>query len=275
MAKKSSGKISRPVAFTTLTYLEHPDWDAVFLKCDKLGFPYAYCVHDRDLTGELDKPEEWRPDKIHCQSIIRVPNGMTVSAFAKKVGIEERWVQGLSSYREFCCYINHSDADSLRDPRKVCYPTDKIKGSLADVVISEIENHTGRNMARSKEDDTNILEIIKFIEQWDYLPMSTLVRWACETGYYSTLRRASSIVRDILREHNQAAQHTVAESLLQIKVNLLEERLTKQEKELERAYGDLWERVKNPFNGKMFEDNRYSDSVTEMMRQIEEIENSA
>lgn len=275
MGKQSVGKIPRFVAFTTLTYPENPDWDSVFLLCDALGYPYAYCIHDRDLKGDLDKPEEWKPDKVHCQSIIRVPNAKTVSAFSAKMGIDARWVQGLSSYKEFCCYINHSDADSIRDPRKVCYPTDRIKGSLAQAVVSEIENHTGRNMARSKEDDINILEIIKFIEQWDYLPMSTLVRWACETGYYSTLRRASSIVRDILREHNNAAQHTVAESLLQIKVNLLEERVTKQEKELERAYGDLWDRVKNPFNGNAFDDARFSSSVSEMMRQIDECKNSA
>lgn len=272
MAKKSSGKIPRYVAFTTLTYPENPDWDSVFLRCDTLGYPYAYCIHDRDLKGDLDKPEEWESDKVHCQSIIRVPNGKTVSAFSAKMGIDERWVKGLSSYKDFCRYINHSDEDSLRDPRKVCYSTDRIMGSMASVVVEEIENHVTRNQARSMEDDTNILKILDFIDEWDYLPMSQLVRWACESGYYSTLRRASGIIRDVVYEHNKSAQHTVAESLLQAKVRILEERVTKSEKELERAYGDLWERNKNPWSDKTVEEDKvFTNSISQMQKLISDI----
>lgn len=272
MTKKDSGKIPRFVAFTTLTYPENPDWDSVFLRCDTLGYPYAYCIHDRDLTGELDKPQEWKADKPHCQSIIRVPNGKTVSAFASKMGIDERWVKGLSSYKDYCRYLNHSDEDSLRDPRKVCYPTDRIMGSMADVVIEEIEHHVTRNQARSMEDDTNILKILDFVEEWDYLPMSTLVRWCCEAGLYSTMRRASGIIRDVVYEHNKSAQHTVAESLLMAKVRILEERVTKSEKELERAYGDFWNRNTNPWTGKTIEeDKQFTNSISEMQRLISEI----
>lgn len=271
--KEGKGRIPRFVAFTTLTYPENPDWNAVFLRCDTLGYPYAYCIHDRDLTGELDKPEEWKPDKPHCQSIIRVPNAKTVSAFAKKMGIEERWVKGLSSYQDYCRYINHSDEDSLKDPRKVCYPTDKIQGSMAEDVIKEIENHVTRNQARSKEDDTNILKILDFIEQFDYLPMTVLIRWCCESGYYSTLRRASGLIRDCVFEHNKSAQSTVQESILNIKVKMLEEKMTKQQKVLEAQYANLWERAKNPFTGKLWEDTpEYKESIAKMNYLLSEIE---
>lgn len=271
--KEKKVKIPRFVAFTTLTYPENPDWDKHFLLCDEIGYPYAYCIHDRDLTGELDKPEEWKPDKPHCQSIIRVPNGMTVSAIAKKLHIDERWVQGLSSYRSFCCYLNHSDSDSLHDPRKVCYPTENIVGSLSEVVIKEIEAHVTRNQARSKEDDVNILAILDFIEQFDYLPMSTLVRWACESGYYSTLRRASGIIRDCVNEHNRSAQSTVQETILGLKVKRLEEKITKQQKALEQQYQDLMGRQINPFTGKLWEETEeFKESIAKMDYMLSEIE---
>lgn len=253
---KSSNR--RYVCFTTLTYPENDGWDEVFKRCDYLGLPYAYAIHDRDFKEVREEREgvesfKWVKDKTHCQSIIRVPNAQTVSAFATKMGIDERWVQGLSSWRDYCLYLVHMDYESMKDPKKTSYDESHLYGSYKDEVIRQIRTNHDRNNGNSREDDNNILSIIDYIESFaSYLPMSTLIRWCSECGYYSSLRRAASLVRQCLQEHNNAQQHTVQESYLMSRVKELERAVSKQNEALERAYGDLWDRQINPFTKEIY-----------------------
>ena len=56
------------------------------------------------------------------------------------------------------------------------------------------------------------------------------------------------------------------------KVRILEERVTKSEKELEKAYGTFWDRQTNPWTGKTIEeDKQFTNSISEMQKLISEI----
>ena len=221
MAKKLIRREGSGVSFTTLTYLEDNDWAMPFAVAKYNGFPYAYAIHDKD---------EGKP---HCQSIIRVPNHKTISAFSKKFHVAEQHVQILSSWRDFCLYLIHADFDSMLEGKNK-YPDSIISGSMADDVREIIRNHKEDNTGKSKEDDINILKILDFIEGMDYITTKDVIRWCCLNGLYSNLRRSSGLIQSVIREHNENATARYQETLFNARISQFESRLNRVEK-LERG----------------------------------------
>lgn len=233
-------KVARPVAFSVITYLEDNNWGEHFRKCLHDGYPYAYCIHDRDTK------EDGTPDKPHCQSLIRIPNGKTVSAFAKAFNLKENLCQGLSSYVSYAVYLVHADFDS-QVAGKFRYDSDEVKGSLREEIIRIIDNSRDIRQAKSKEDDSNIITILNYIESCEYLSVSDLVRWCCASGLYSVFRRAGNIVMSCLREHNKVHYKESPEYYLSKQVETLKSLSDSLLHLTEGLYGDMWERQKNPF----------------------------
>ena len=154
-------KNARHVCFSVITYLDDDNWGEHFRKCLHDGYPYAYCIHDKDAKVD------GTPDKPHCQAMIRIPNGKTISAFAKAFNLKENLVQGVSSYVSYAVYLVHADFDSLV-AGKYQYPSENIKGSLREEVMRIIDNAQNIRQASSKEDDSNIISILDYIDSCDY-----------------------------------------------------------------------------------------------------------
>lgn len=215
--KKLTRREGSGVAFTTLTYLEDKDWAMPFAVAKYNGFPYAYAIHDKD------------GGKVHCQSIIRVPNHKTISAFSKKFHVAPEHVQILSSWRDFCLYLIHADFDSMLEGKNL-YPDSIISGSFADEVREVIRNHKEDNQGRSKEDDSQVLKIIEFIESMDYVRTADVVRWCCLNGCYSNLRRSASILNNVIKEHNSNCTQRYQETLFNARIREYENRLERVER---------------------------------------------
>lgn len=211
-------KEGRGVAFTTLTYLEDSDWAMPFTVAKFYGYPYCYAVHDKDSA-----------DKVHCQSIIRVPHPQTISAFAKKFHIAERKVQILSSWRDYCLYLIHADFDS-KIMGKYQYSDEILCGNFKDEVQKVIRYHKEDNFGKSKEDDQSILQIIDFIESCEYISTKEVIRWCCLNGLYSNLRRSAGLIQSVIKEHNNLSAPVIRDTTYNIRMTMLEEKLEELEK---------------------------------------------
>lgn len=197
-------KTKRAVAFTTLTYLddrESVEHIAALLK-DGLA-EVAWAIHDKDTV------EDGSPAKAHRQSVIHLPYGMTLSAFAQKYAIDERKVQVLARGEEvedckgFFRYLIHADKKS-RNSGKYQYPASAIKGPWADYIRTWLTSQKGGSEKQNESDDIQM--ILDYIEASPVLSTAQLIRWAAQSGLYSTVRRAGGFLRDVLKEHNTEYQ---------------------------------------------------------------------
>lgn len=193
----------RAVAFTTLTYLEDREsveHIAALLKDGLLEV--AWAIHDKDTL------DDGTPAKPHRQTVIHLPNGMTISAFAQKYAIDERKVQVLARGEEvedckgYFRYLIHADKTS-RNAGKFQYPASAIKGPWANTIRAWLISQK-KNGFDGKKESEDIQMILDYIEASPILSTAQLIRWAAQSGLYSTVRRAGGFLRDILKEHNAA-----------------------------------------------------------------------
>lgn len=254
----------RPCSFAFEHYPEDGGVEDVVARIESKGYPYVYALHDKDMD------EEGNPKKAHYHIEVRVPGGMSLSAFKKNIGI--RYAEPLKSWEGYAVYLLHADNES-KSKGKYVYQDSILKGTMVEEVRKVINKALGNNQKRKTEDDKGILEILEFIDSMDYLTTACLVRWCCQNNLYSVYRRSGRIVADVLSEHNRNCQFTLQDTLYQMRLEAMEKRLTIAEKELERAYGDFETRVTNPFTGKCISNQEeYSKSIREMMKQLNEIE---
>lgn len=253
----------RPCSFAMEWYLEDAGFEDLLQNLEKRDMPYVYALHDKDVDndGNLKKP--------HYHIMVRVPGGMSLSAFKKNVNI--RYAEPLKSWEAYCVYLIHADSES-KSKGKYQYPVEVLCGNLREEAYKIINRALGGNQKKKTEDDKGILQILEFIESMDYVTTACLVRWCCQNNLYSVYRRAGRIVADLLQEHNRNCQFTLQDTLYQMRLEAMEKRLTVAEKELERAYGDFKERITNPFTGQIIADTDvYSLSIKEMMKNLKEI----
>lgn len=142
-------KSRRYVSFSIITYPEDADYKVHIAKAKFDGYPYAYIIHDKDSK------EDGTPDKIHCHTLMRVPNAMTESAFAYRFNLDERLVEGVSSYKSYAVYLVHGDYDSTL-AGKYQYSPELVQGTLAPEIRQIIKHKREVKQASSKEDDLRI-----------------------------------------------------------------------------------------------------------------------
>ena len=255
---------------TTFFVESYPEWENCFAAkeyAESKGFEWLMIKH----YGEVF--EDGREKKEHYHTLVRTQNDMSLSAFSKNSGVEQRWIHGQNNWRETARYMVHLSDSAIKEGKKV-FDYEELEGPLKGRAISYIKSKVNPGKTQSSDDDKGIIQIMDYIDSFDYLTTAALCRWCCENGLYSTYRRAGRIVADILAEHNRNCQFTLQDTIYQMKLEQMEKRMTKAEKELERAYGDLMERMKNPWTGKYAweEDSEYADSIALMNQQIKEIE---
>ena len=150
----------------------------------------VWATHDRDET------------KPHTIILVRMPYSMTISAFANRFGIKERFIQLCGrdkehkDYKAAMKYLLHRTKSCVAQG-KFQYPASYLKGPWKQHALSVI----------GKEEkvvwhDSDIVIILDYIDKHEYVSSASLVRWACNNGMYGILRRSLSVVRDCLREHN-------------------------------------------------------------------------
>lgn len=256
-------KNDRPCSFAFELYQEDNNLDETLEALSRNEYPFVYALHDKDTF------EDGSPKKAHYHFEVRVPGGQSLSAFKKTIGV--KYAEPLKSWEGYAVYLIHADEKS-KAAGKYSYPVDILQGTMVEDAKRVIAKALGNKQKSKHEDDKGILQIIDFIESVDYISTAALVRWACQEGLYSVYRRSGRIIADILAEHNRSCEFTLKDTYYRMKLDEMERRVSAAEKELERAYGDLYNRVTNPFNGKSVAENEvYEASIRELNRGIEKI----
>lgn len=177
--------------FTIQLYKEWGIEKQIFDIMDKKGWEYAYCLHDKDSD------ENGNHIKDHYYILMVKKNASTITAIAKNLGIESRWVQRVESYIGAAKYVNHSDDDS-KAQGKYQYPLDDIKGPLADKVKEIISKPKAK-----RNSDNDLIRVIDWIENQGIIYTADVVRWSCQEKLMSVVQRTASLVRECIREHNE------------------------------------------------------------------------
>ncbi len=193
---------NRHTNFVTLTYPSDRERVEHLASLVMTGhYNVCWCVHDKDNL------EDGTPDQVHCHTVVHLQNGMSISAFSKNFAIRERMVrkckkgEQLEDLDAALLYIIHADLDS-RLAKKYQYPLSAIKGPMAEYARNRIMELLNKKKCNEVKEADSFLTIQAYIEGSLYVTMSDVSRWAASNGHWAAFRRSSSIVRDIIKEHN-------------------------------------------------------------------------
>lgn len=194
--------MSRHVNYLTLTYVEDRErvehLASMLLKCQQR---VCWIIHDKDTL------KDGTPDKPHCHCVIHLDYAMSVTAFSQNFAIRDRMVRPCKKGDEIedldgaLLYLIHADRKS-RSEGKFQYNPSLIRGPMASYARERIVELFNRSKDSHQKEADSFLEIQCFIESSLHLSMTELSRWAAQNGHWACFRRSSSIIRDILREHN-------------------------------------------------------------------------
>lgn len=197
-----NARSGRHVNFLTLTYVEDRERVEHLAQLLLSGQSHlCWCVHDNDTL------ENGSSDKVHCHAIVHLDNAMTISAFSSRYHIRERMIQPCRKGDEIgdldsaLLYMIHADRKS-RSEHKYQYPLSSIKGPWASYARSRITELFNKSSNSAQKEADSFLTIQAYIEGSLYVTMSDVSRWAASNGHWAAFRRSSSIVRDIIKEHN-------------------------------------------------------------------------
>ena len=171
---------------------------------------FAYILHDKDTwTTEDEKknPEHKAGElkKAHYHVILKYKNAVFASALSKKYNLESHLIDPVNEPDNYLMYLIHYNA-----PDKYQYSVDDVKGPLKARLNDLVES-------REKSEGEKVVEILDFIDSQKYLRIKDLVRWSCENGYYSELRRGASLLTTCVYEHNEEYKHKEENRLYGVK----------------------------------------------------------
>lgn len=171
--------------FCLILYPDCPEQNELIARIvsDEYNFEYAGICHDRDITSEGDTK------KPHWHFVVHLSNACTRSAFAKNLGIEERFVQDCKDYKGALMYLVH-----YKNQDKAQYSADEVQGGLSQKV---------RELTAKPNETMACLIILDLLDSIDgKILWSEFMRMVCAKGLYSTFRRDSRSFRQAVYEHN-------------------------------------------------------------------------
>ena len=151
---------------------------------EKGGYQFTGILHDKDVK------EDSTPVKPHYHCVVVFPRQKDLSALAKELSIEDRWIEPCRNRKQSERYLCHAD-----NPDKYQYPSSDLFGPLADSVRAHLDSGI------TEEDKVKSL-----LALLDTMPMPCTYRRfllaCCDAGLYSTFRRLGNTLRYLLDEHN-------------------------------------------------------------------------
>ena len=167
--------------------LLYPEWDNYNDILTKvLPYPHAYIVHDKDLKETEEKKKK---KKRHTHAYIQFDNARSFQSIAKWLGIEERFVQGISNRNSYLRYLVHLD-----NPEKYQYSWDK-------VTICGLDEEFTKAFSLSAKLSAGY----EFKSMYEYITTSTKVltyqdlsKFAIKEDIITYLRQYYAILKDLL-----------------------------------------------------------------------------
>lgn len=172
--------------FCLILYPDCPEQNELIARIvsDEYNFEYAGICHDKDITSEGDTK------KPHWHFVVHLSNACTRSAFAKNLGIEERFVQDCKDYKGALMYLVH-----YKNQDKAQYSADEVQGVLSDKV-RELTAKPNETMAT-----LNILDLLDSVN--GKVKKNDFLRMVCQHGLYSAFRRNNFYINQLIIEHNE------------------------------------------------------------------------
>lgn len=190
---KSKGDVSeiRSRVFRVLLYPDNPEHMLAIMELQSSDYPAVGIKHDKDVyTEDTDDHKAGEIEKEHFHFVLKFKNARYLTAVAKSLGIEERFIQTAKSYKgsvEYLLHINH--------PEKFQYDTTELLGFAKAEALRVLDD---------TPEDVKVLKIMDFISHYNgYLDVNRLTLFCCQNGLYSCLRRSGWICRDMIVEHNK------------------------------------------------------------------------
>lgn len=188
-------KARRYRTFCVLLYKETNSYDTAAVLDFIMGniYRWNYILHDMDdKEYHSDEfPEDYEDGdgvykKPHIHVVVRTKNGHTITAFAKLLGIDPRFVQVCNSYRSAVRYLVHAD------------DTDKYQYNTLDICSNDpvLLSYFPRYKPSEAEVISQYLDLIR-----NGAIMPELIRFAVDTETWGYFRLNYSILKDVLNNN--------------------------------------------------------------------------
>lgn len=193
MSDKKKKQDKRYRNFRLLLYPDNPSHNLAAIRLSTAEYNAVGMLHDMDIYTD-DDPErgivKGEVEKKHWHFVVKFKNAKTFSSLAKELDIEPKFIQKCDSYKGALLYLIHAN-----DPKKYQYSPFNAAGTLAGELVQ---------MADGRPEYLKILDISAYIEEYKgKLNLSTVLKYACSHGMYSTYRRDLQTVRELIGEHNE------------------------------------------------------------------------
>lgn len=161
----------------------------ILTKYNSLAINHDKDTYLFDVTDENGETVHHKGDlkKPHYHIIVRFDNARYVSGFTKELGIEDNIIQTCSSFKSYVIYLTHID-----EPLKYQYQASDFVGWLVPQAIKILD--------KPQDPGDMLMDVLRFIQEHPSISWFQLAEWCNTYGYYSTLMRNMSLIREVYFE---------------------------------------------------------------------------
>lgn len=190
---KSKGDVSniKCRVFRILLYPDNPEHMLAIMELQSSDYPAVGIKHDKDVyTEDTDDHKAGEIEKEHFHFVLKFKNARYLTAVAKSLGIEERFIQTAKSYKgsvEYLLHINH--------PEKFQYERSELIGFSVPEALKILDD---------EPPELKAFRIRDFIFHYDgYLDDDTLFVWCYTNGVLNVLNRYRGLIEKLVYQHNK------------------------------------------------------------------------
>lgn len=180
-----------------MLYTDNLEHNAAIWKLQNNGYDCVGIKHDKDIYTEdkfnedlTIKHAKGELKKKHFHFVVKFRNARFISAVAKELGIDERFVEICKSFKNSSSYLLHIGHDD-----KYQYDNDELIGNLVPDVLKLIDDTS---------EDIRFLSLLDLLDDLDgFVSRSMFARLCVKNGLYDVFRRNSYYIYGCLSEHNK------------------------------------------------------------------------
>lgn len=180
-----------------MLYTDNLEHNAVIWKLQNNGYDCVGIKHDKDIYTEdkfnedlTIKHAKGELKKEHFHFVVKFRNARFISAVAKELGIDERFVEICRSFKNSSSYLLHIGHDD-----KYQYDNDELIGNLVPDVLKLIDDTS---------EDIRFLSLLDLLDDLEgFVSRSMFARLCVKNGLYDVFRRNSYYIYGCLCEHNK------------------------------------------------------------------------
>lgn len=162
----------RKYNFALMLYNEWENFDEILGNALYQCAKYAYITHDKDIDEDGDVK------KAHTHVWVTYNNACTLTALAKRIGIDKRFIQYANDDKSRIRYLVHLD-----DPKKYQYKREDI--------------HSNTDLSFAFRNEKNEGEcVLELIELTHKMSSYDTIKYAVQNNIYDVLRRNWNIIKE-------------------------------------------------------------------------------